>query len=161
MSLAFVRDALAGCLLASLSTSAGSFAPPAAVNHIAIHVENLDASERFYRDVLGLKPMPTQLSPTMKWLATGGFELHLIGGRTRPVETPREVHLAFRVSDLRPITAKLDGRRVSWGNFAGESGVYQLRGDGVLQIYFRDPDGYWIEVNQLPKKAPPKGRPST
>ena len=159
MSLALMRFALAGCLLATLPASAGSFAPPVAANHLAIHVENLEASERFYRDVLGLQAIPITLSPTMKWLGAGGFELHLIGGRTRPVESPREVHLAFRVADLRPVTAGLDGRGVSWGNFAGEPGVYQLRGDGVLQIYFRDPDGYWIEVNQLPDKASPTGRP--
>ena len=149
-----MRYALAGWLLASVSTWAESNPPPAAVNHLAIHVENLEASERFYGDVLGLQVIPTRLSPAMKWLGTGEFELHLIGGRTQPVQVPKEVHLAFRVSDLRPVTNKLDGRQVTWGNFAGESGVYQLRSDGVLQIYFRDPDGYWIEVNQLPKKAP-------
>jgi len=25
--------------------------------------------------------------------------------------------------------------------------VVQLRPDGIQQIYFQDPDGYWIEVN--------------
>ena len=29
----------------------------------------------------------------------------------------------------------------------GKKGVIQRRANGVNQIFFQDPDGYWIEVN--------------
>jgi lactoylglutathione lyase len=144
-----IRCALAVCVLAAAPVSAEPGSLPVAANHLAIHVQDVESSARFYTDVLGLERMSVQLSPTMIWLETGGFELHLVGGRTQKVQVPPEVHLAFRVPDLQPVTAKLDANRVSWGNFAGEARTIQKRGDGVLQIYFRDPDGYWIELNQL------------
>lgn len=154
MSNRSMRYALAGWLLASAPASA--WAEPAtprqvAANHLAIHVRNLEASARFYTDVLGLERMSVRLSPTMIWLNAGEFELHLIEGRAQPVQAPLEVHLAFRVPDLSAAIARLDAERVVWGNFAGQAKTRQIRGDGVLQIYFRDPDGYWIEVNQLPR----------
>lgn len=140
--------ALAGLAMAAAPASAEPSSSPLIANHVAIHVQDLETSARFYTDVLGLERMDTQPSPTIIWLETGGFELHLIGGRTQPVQVPREVHLAFRVSDLQPVTARLDANRIAWGNFGGEAKAVSKRVDGVLQIYLRDPDGYWIELNQ-------------
>ena len=149
MSNRSIRYALAACVLAAAPVRADPGSARIAANHLAIHVQDLEASSQFYIDVLGLERMTTQLSPTIIWLETGGFELHLVGGRTQPVQVPPELHLAFRVPDLQTVTAKLDSKQVSWGNFAGEARAIQTRGDGVRQIYLRDPDGYWIELNQV------------
>lgn len=151
-----MRYRIAMIALASVALAAGpARAQPApaqvTADHLAIHVENLDASTQFYADVLGLERMSGKIPPNIVWLKTQGFELHLIAGRTQPVQSPREVHLAFRVPDLAAVTAKLDARGHVWSDFAGKPGVRSVRTDGVLQIYFRDPDGYWIEVNQLPR----------
>lgn len=143
--------AVASGLLAAAPAWGDTAAPLVTANHLAIHVKSLDASMRFYTDILGLQKISAKIPPHIIWLKTGDFELHLVGGRTQPVQAPREVHLAFRVPDLATVTSKLDANRIVWGNFAGEAGVRQQRTDGVLQIYFSDPDGYWIEVNQLPR----------
>ena len=37
--------------------------------------------------------------------------------------------------------------KAEYGDFAGTPGVFQTRPDGVKQVYFQDPDEYWIEVN--------------
>ena len=144
-----IRFALAFFAVAATPVWAESGPAPVTANHLAIHVQDLETSARFYTNVLGLERMATQPSPTIVWLKTGGFELHLVGGRTQPVQVPPEVHLAFRVADLQPVTARLDSDRITWGNFSGEARTIQSRVDGVLQIYLRDPDGYWIELNQL------------
>ena len=37
--------------------------------------------------------------------------------------------------------------------YEGLSGVEReisLRADGVRQVYFQDPDGHWIEINDAP-----------
>lgn len=146
-----ILSAMAACALAAAPTAAESATPLMVANHLAIHVQNLDASTRFYADVLGLERMSARTPSNIVWLEAGGFELHLIEGRTQSVQVPREVHLAFRVADLRSVTTKLDAQRLVWGDFAGRAGTHSERIDGVLQIYFRDPDGYWIEVNQLPQ----------
>ena len=36
---------------------------------------------------------------------------------------------------------------IAYENWAGEKSAVTKRVDGVQQIYFQDPDGYWIEVN--------------
>ena len=43
--------------------------------------------------------------------------------------------------------AKLNKAAVLYEDLAGKPQTVQVRVDGVKQIYFKDPDGYWIEVN--------------
>lgn len=143
--------ALAGSALAAAPAPVDANPPSVSADHLAIHVASLDASTRFYADILGLEQMSGKIPPNIVWLKVENFELHLVGGRTQPVQSPRQVHLAFRVPDLGAVTAKLDAKGVAWGDFAGKAAVRGERDDGVLQIYFSDPDGYWIEVNQLPR----------
>ena len=57
-----------------------------------------------------------------------------------------EVHFAFRVPSIPDFTTHLDQMQVKYRSFDG-SGKVTNRPDGVHQIYFQDPDGYWIEVN--------------
>lgn len=142
--------------LAGLSATAGAFGqgmrpPEVAANHMALYVADPEQSASFYGEVFGLERMPPRASPAVVWLRAGGFELHLIGGRDVAVQSPAEVHLAFRVPHLAPVMAKLGARGIAWGGFKAKTGTYDTRADGVLQIFFRDPDGYWIEVNQLPR----------
>jgi lactoylglutathione lyase len=36
---------------------------------------------------------------------------------------------------------------VAYENWAGEKSAVTRRVDGVKQIYFQDPDGCWLEIN--------------
>lgn len=87
----------------------------------------------------------------MRWLGSDTFQLHLISGRVRPVNTATDTHFAFRVSNLADELRILDQDHVAWSNSDGVPHKITTRVDGVLQAYFQDPDGYWIEVNQAPK----------
>lgn len=127
-------------------------APVAAiVDHIGLYVSNPLVSATFYQRVLGLQPFPQKVSPTMRWLGSGNFQLHLIGGRTKPVETATDTHFAFRVPSLADELKVLDQNHVAWSDSEGAPHKVTTRVDGVLQAYFQDPDGYQIEVNQAPK----------
>ena len=80
--------------------------------------------------------------------------LHLLGGRSAPVADNRSVHLALTSDNLDPILQRLRERKIAWSDFAGTtSAVGSVRSDGVRQIFLRDPDGYWIEVNDALKNA--------
>lgn len=125
-----------------------------ATDHLALHVADLDASVAFYSGVFGLQEIPSAAAGR-RWmsLGKGGVALHLLGGRTDPVVDNHSVHLALASSDLEPIMQRLTDRGVVWGDFAGTPGaIGSTRTDGVRQIFFRDPDGYWIEVNDALKK---------
>jgi catechol 2,3-dioxygenase-like lactoylglutathione lyase family enzyme len=102
--------------------------------------------------VFGLREIPAA-AKGRRWLSLGkGVALHLLGGRTAPVPDNRAVHLALTSANLEPILQRLKERRIAWSDFAGnQSAVGAVRTDGVRQIFFRDPDGYWIEVNDALK----------
>jgi lactoylglutathione lyase len=141
----------AGLLLANATTALAQSAPApparASADHLAIHVASADASVAFYGEVFGFAEIPA--GATARWLDLGGgFQLHVIAGRTEPVGPDRAVHFAVRVDDLDGLIARLEARDVAWGDFQGQTGIISTaRRDGVRQIFLQDPDGYWIEVN--------------
>jgi len=124
------------------------------VDHIALHVANVDTSVAFYSEVFGLQEIPAA-AKGRRWLSLGGgVALHLLGGRTGSVVDDRSVHIALTSRDLEPILQRLRERHVVWFDFAGHAGAISAsRTDGVRQIFLRDPDGYWIEVNDALKNS--------
>lgn len=145
-----------GSILAVLASATPqqqeALSPPAAVvDHIALHVADPSISADFYQRVLALHPYPQKVSPTMRWLGSDSFQLHLTGGRTKPVDGAINTHFAFRVANLADELRILDRNHIAWVNSDGTPHKVTTRVDGVLQAYFQDPDGYWIEVNQAPK----------
>jgi lactoylglutathione lyase len=128
--------------------------PTVTIDHVALHVADLDASVAFYSGVFGLQEIPAA-AKGRRWLSLGkGVALHLLGGRSVTVVDNRSVHVAFTSDNLEPIKQRLKDRRIAWSDFAGTQGaVGSVRTDGVRQIFFRDPDGYWIEVNDAQKNT--------
>lgn len=124
--------------------------PTVTIDHVALHVADLDASVAFYRGVFDLQEIPAA-AKGRRWLSLGkGVALHLLGGRSAPVVDDRSVHVAFTSDDLEPILQRLKDRRIAWSDFAGTRGtIGTVRTDGVKQIFLKDPDGYWIEVNDV------------
>ena len=118
------------------------------LDHVALHVADVEASVRFYTETLGLKEIPSQF-PERRWIRIGkNAAIHIGGGRTTPVAPDDDVHFAIAVASLDPIMARLKARGVVWvGSDDKPYGVSASRLDGVRQIYFKDPDGYWIEIN--------------
>jgi lactoylglutathione lyase len=123
-----------------------------AIDHVALHVTDLNASVEFYSGVFGLKEIPSA-AKGRRWFSLGkGVALHLLGDRSAPVADDRSVHLALTSNNLEPILQRLKDRRIPWSDFAGQPGAVSTgRSDGVRQIFLQDPDGYWIEVNDALK----------
>ncbi len=112
------------------------------LDHVALHVKDLDASCKFYREVLKLAPLPRPVFPFPgAWFRLGGHhELHLIGDRDQPVMSHRQGnHFALRTEDLD-----------AWENHFQRIGFTRLlrksRSDGAGQIFIEDPDGHVIEL---------------
>jgi lactoylglutathione lyase len=75
-------------------------------------------------------------------------QLHVVLGATKPVDNDINVHLAFRVASVADFASHLDKAGVKYRkSIRGDGTVATTRPDGVTQIYFQDPDGYWIEIN--------------
>ncbi len=118
----------------------------AQLNHVALHVADVEKSVAFYRDVLRLEPIPRPaFSFPGAWFRLGiDQELHLIGGRDREVVSHnRGNHFALLVDDFD-----------AWEKYLTENNVKfaprRLRPDGALQLYVIDPDGHYVELCTMP-----------
>jgi catechol 2,3-dioxygenase-like lactoylglutathione lyase family enzyme len=126
----------------------------AAFDHYAIFVRDLARSTEFYAQVMGFE----QISEPFKddchvWFRIGGnLQLHIITPRHTEVPPTADVHFAFRVPSLPTFIARLSRLQIAYGDQRPD-GQIRVRPDGMLQIYFQDPDGYWIEVWSSPPPA--------
>jgi len=122
------------------------------LNHVTYVVSDFDASKRFYTEVLGLKVIETPWLPE-KQLALefgDGRELHL--GEVAGVDiNPNAInHFAMSVRDFDEFLAYLKAAGIVYTRLGGgDDFSIATRGDGVRQTWITDPDGYWIEINDI------------
>ncbi|MFC5411211.1 VOC family protein [Larkinella bovis] len=116
-------------------------------NHLALQVSDIQVSARFFRDIMGLKPIavPDNLKAIRAWFDIGnGQQIHLLAGRTAPVVHDKNgSHFAIFVDDIAQSEQFLTQKGIKFHK--------QVRFDGVVQIYFPDPDGYLFELNEKKK----------
>lgn len=123
------------------------------IDHIAITTANLKKSTGFYTKVLHLKKVDNPFADTVhQWYSLGNnIKLHVIQA-DRNEKQVKGVHLCFTVSSVKEFAKTLDQMNIPYSNWKGDSKEPTYRADGVLQLYFQDPDGYWIEINSPAKK---------
>src|SRR5713226_2431047 len=137
------------------------------VSHAALFVSDISQSERFYADILGLRPVETMqiVSPLHGGLIKGLFmsagrqhhDLLLIeqydaDGRIIPPQEMGLHHLAFDLDDDVPLerfvaTLEAAGIEPSYGpirHYDGPGGDGGAGGNSA--VYFADPDSHMIEV---------------
>ncbi|MEL6107171.1 MAG: VOC family protein [Planctomycetota bacterium] len=116
------------------------------LNHVALHVADVDRSIAFYAEVLCL---PALERPAFDfpgaWFRLGvDQELHLIGDRDLPVHSGhRGTHVAFVVDDLDAWETHLNTHQAT-------KLPRRTRPDGAQQVFVQDPDGHWVELCCLP-----------
>jgi len=112
------------------------------LNHVALHVADVEKSCEFYRDVLKLERMsrPAFTFPGA-WFRLGvNQELHLIGERGEPVASSnRGNHFALQVGEL-------DSWEQHFQKLGTDFRPRKSRPDGAWQVFLRDPDGHVIEL---------------
>ena len=119
------------------------------MNHLAIYVVDLEKSTAFYRDVVGLDTIPEPFHDGRHtWFSIAErSHLHVISGASAPMVHEKNNHLCFSVGSVDEFQRVLDQHEIAYENWGGEKKAVTTRVDGVKQLWFRDPDGYWIEIN--------------
>ena len=125
------------------------------LDHVTLIVKDLEASRRFYVDVLGLREVERPgFSFPGKWFQAGGTQIHLIleheasGPAGQPFESQktssRHHHFAFQVDDARAAASRLEELGVPFVARPKE------RPDGYIQVFVNDPDGHVVELCSAP-----------
>ena len=136
-------------LIGSLGNHASLAQQKAMLNHIAVYVVDLKTSTAFYKDIIGLDTIPEPFHDGKHtWFSVGvKSHLHVISGAAAKTEHDKNAHLCFSVPSVADFIKGLEKNKVEYENWAGQKMTVTNRVDGVKQIYFKDPDGYWIEIN--------------
>ena len=140
---------LALLLVLSINPLMAQSPPKPTLNHIALYVKDLKISSAFYQNIIGLDTIPEPFHDGKHtWFSIGPkAHLHLIQGASNRIDYPKNEHLCFSVNSVDDFAALLKKNKVSFENLKGEIDAITTRVDGVKQIYFKDPDGHWIEIN--------------
>lgn len=121
------------------------------LHHVSRRTKHLEQSIAFYRDVLGFREIPRpKLGFPGAWLFNYSLQIHLlydetVGDAQGPIRS-RDDHIAFFADDTSGVERLLSEHGVPYRvNLQADS--------GLKQIFFRDPDGYHIEVATYPESA--------
>lgn len=114
-----------------------------ALNHVNIVTDDLDATRRFYADVIGLidGDRPSFQFPGA-WLYCGDEAvIHLVGVDDQPDQGTGTIdHVAFEANGISDMIAFLEGREIAFN-------VRDVPGREVRQVFLHDPNGVKIELN--------------
>lgn len=112
--------------------------------HAAILISNLEQSEQFYSQVLGLSKIERPLKFPGIWYQIGDVQIHLMVADSLPTNLVnqekwgRNCHLAFSVANLDAAKQQLlqNGYQV------------QMSASGRSALFTQDPDGNIIELSE-------------
>ena len=122
---------------------------PFTFNHIALSVKDVDESVQFYQKVFQFEEIKNTASDSKtRWMSLNqGKQLHLIPRPNFEIIINKAVHFALSTPDLENVISNLKHLKIDFSNWKDVPNEITLRKDGIRQIYFQDPNGYWIEIN--------------
>ena len=137
-------------ILGSLFSNAQSF--KLELDHYTILVKDIEKSREFYKNILQFKEKETPWGddlprPVLFFDIGNNQELHVTEDKKENIKLHKIVHFAFTVKDFDGYIKFLNEKGIEYGSWSGKNKKFQTRIDGAKQIYFQDPDGYWIEIN--------------
>ena len=125
------------------------------IQHVGLVVSDLERARRFYGEALGLEevPRPANFRFEGAWFRFGDDEIHLLAQADTAARAGQDDagagiaqglahHLALEVDDLDAACSRLERNGVPL------AGGPLPRGDGFVQVFLRDPDGYVLELFQ-------------
>ena len=124
------------------------------LHHVNVPTHNPERMVPFYKDVLGLVPFSVDrlscssrgtvfLGADVGEIHLGAPEPYLLATNEHSVNPILRGHSAFRTNDIDKIKANLEKLNVPYSDY----GVWALK--NWYQIYFYDPEGNVVEVQQI------------
>jgi lactoylglutathione lyase len=125
--------------------------PVPTLDHLSFYVKNLDTSMKFYNKYFQMDSIrnPFKIGKTKWYKINPGIQLHLIEGAKEKVVIPEYSHLCLSVKSLNNFIKILEENGVSYFDASAKRNAVNHRPDGINQIFMQDPDGYWLEINDV------------
>ena len=116
------------------------------IDHHSVIISNLEKSRHFYGDILGLEEdlLRPQMSFDGLWFKVGDQSIHCLCLQNpdpvhdRPEHGGRDRHVCLKGSDINELADRLEQHYID----------YTRSRSGRKAIFFRDPDGNAIEVQE-------------
>lgn len=112
---------------------------------------DLEATRRFYAEVLGLEPAGRPEIPGIPgwWFTVGGAQVHVVGAAPGGATIdPTGNHYCLGVDDIEAAVLELEAAGIPY--VRGRQGD----GDGIVQVWISDPAGNTVELQQDPSLPP-------
>lgn len=126
------------------------------LGHVGLHVNDLDRSTAFFRDVVGLTVTDSDPGIGLVFLSSRPEDEHhqlvLAAGRSAPADTALIQQVSFRATSLEDVKRVHHGLRAT-----GAQIQYVVTHGNAIGVYFFDPDGNRCEVywpTGVPAKQP-------
>ena len=118
-------------------------------DHYSFIVKDLKTVGDFYKDVLKLKEIQhPNNDPNFRWFqVAGNSQLHLIGKDSVAMKHSKSVHLCLATQQLKEFIIHLKANEIEFSDWPGTPNAITNRADGVQQIYIKDPENNWVEIN--------------
>ncbi len=118
-------------------------------DHYSFIVKDLEKTGDFYATVLGLEEIPHPSgSSGFRWFRIHeNSQLHLIGKDSVPMAHNKSEHLCLATRNLEGLIAHLTKNGITYWDWPGKENAVTDRADGVRQIYIKDPENNWVEIN--------------
>lgn len=114
--------------------------------HVSLNTAgSLESTRTFYATLFGL---PEEARPRIegipgRWFGIGDAQLHLVGASARGAGIdPTGPHFCVGVDDIEGAVAELEAAGIPYER--------ALQGEGVVQVWVRDPSGATVELQQDP-----------
>lgn len=129
--------------------------PSLDIHHVAIKTQDLEATDRFYSEVLGLEQVhrPDFDFPGT-WFDLGSTMIHImagsagLGGDGKPTQGSASVdHIALKAHDF-------DGMKQTVIDKGHDYREFAIPDFGLWQLFVRDPNGVIIELNFSTEEEP-------
>ena len=118
-------------------------------DHYSFVVTDLKTTGDFYANILKLKEIPhPSESQGFRWFSIhGNSQLHLIGKDSVIRQNNKSVHLCLATKNLDGLISYLEEKNIPYWDWPGKENAITNRADGVRQIYVKDPEENWVEIN--------------
>jgi catechol 2,3-dioxygenase-like lactoylglutathione lyase family enzyme len=120
------------------------------MNHFNVLTDDVEATRRFYVDVIGLtEGERPDLGFDGAWLYAGGRPILHVSKARLPGERAGVIdHMAFSATDLRATVKRLEAKGV-------KHTLRQQAGTRIWQIFCHDPMGAKVELDFDPSESAP------